>query len=243
MMKRTAKIILFVCLLSMVSGLTTLADTSIMGTSGYFTVPITETPIKGTISIGSGYIFEPGSFYFSFNTAFIRDWEISAGKEILTSADREIGSTPFILGTKYRFYRKGSFQAAAGIQIELIGEEGGVDGTPITLYGVVSESAGKLGYLNTGLGYTFGIDAEYQINLSISLKMPIIGKKLFLVGEFTNYSARQGLDLPWDENRGIINGGFVLELLDFLKFKLIASDFLDDFLTVGLGAELRIKAF
>jgi hypothetical protein len=219
------------------------ANTAITGTYGYFTIPITSTPSKGWIHVNAGYIFDPGNFYVSLNTAIIKNWEISAGKEILTGEGEELGATPLILGSKYLFYQKGDFRAAAGIQVELLGDAAQVDGTPISLYGVISESAGKIGYVNIGLGYTLGIDAGYSINFFAGLRKAVIGDKLFVIGEFTNYSVRQGLGLPWDESRGIFNSGLVLELTDFLKFKFVGYDLLDDFLTVGLGGELRFKVF
>jgi len=133
------------------------ANTSITGAYGYFTIPITSTPPKGTININSGYIFDPGNFYISANTSFINNWELSFGKEILTSEGSTMGSTPYIIGTKYKFYEKGKggFKAACGLQLEILGKSANVDGMPVSLYGIVSESAGKLGYVNAGLGYTF----------------------------------------------------------------------------------------
>jgi len=244
-MKSTKRIILsavFICAIATLAAPLS-ANTSITGAYGYFTIPITSTPDKGTIHINTGYIFDPGDFYISLNTAFIKNWEISAGKEILTGQGEEIGSTPFIIGTKYMFYERGDFRAAAGLQVELLGNDAGASGTPVSLYGVISESAGKLGYMNIGLGYTFGIDAGYHINFFLGLRKELIGEKLFAVGEFTNFSVRQGLGLPWDEGRGIFNAGLILELTDFLKFKLMTYDLLDDFLTVGLGGELSLKVF
>lgn len=220
------------------------ASTSITGPLGYFTIPITETPRKGNINLSGGYIFSPGNFYFSANTSIIDRWEISVGKEILTSDEgSDIGSTPFIIGTKFMFYKKGSFRASVGANVELLGESAGVDGTPFALYGVMSENAGKIGYINTGLGYTLGINAGYKLNFFFGLNKPLVGDKLYAIGEFTNYSVRQGMGLPWDEGRGIFNGGFLLVLTDFLKFKFIAYDLFDNFLTVGLGGEIKIKAF
>ncbi len=219
------------------------ANTAITGTYGYFTMPITTTPSKGTIHINSGYIFTPGNFYISLNSSILNNWEISASKEILTSEGEEIGATPYIFGSKYMFYEKGSFRSAGGIQIELAGDAANVDGLPFTIYGVISESAGKIGYVNIGLGYTLGIEAGYAINFFVGLRRAIIGDKLFVIGEFTNYSVRQGLGLPWNEGRGVFNSGLILELKDFLKFKLATYDLLDEFLTVGLGAEVRLRAF
>ena len=219
------------------------ANTSITGYYGYFTIPITNTPSRGAIHINTGYIFTPGNFYISMNTSVLKNWELSAGKEILTGEGQEISAAPFILGTKYMFYRKGGFRAAAGLQAELLGKAANIDGTPVTLYGVISESAGKLGYVNIGLCYIMGIDAGYAINFFIGIRKAVIGDKLFAIGEFTNYSIRQDIGLPWDDGRGIFNGGVVLELTDFLKFKFTAYDLLDKFLTVGLGGELRLKVF
>ena len=236
------KIILLISLF-LVSIVPLYANTAITGTYGYFTMPITSTPSKGAIHINSGYIFTPGNFYISLNTSIINNWEISASKEILTSEGEEIGATPYIFGSKYLFYEKGSFRAAGGLQIELAGDAANVDGIPFTIYGIISESAGKIGYVNIGLGYTLGIEAGYAINFFVGLRRAIIDDKLFLIGEFTNYSVRQGLGLPWNEGRGIFNSGLVLELKDFLKFKFTTYDLLDEFLTVGLGAEIRLKAF
>lgn len=236
-------IIILLSFLFMLPAVQLLADTTITGSYGYFTMPITSTPKKGEIHINSGYIFDPGNFYVSLNTSFIKNWEISAGKEILTGSTADIGATPFIIGTKYMFYSKGGFRAAGGLQVEILGDESGVDGVPVTIYGVISESAGKLGYMNFGLGYTLGVDAGYNINFFAGLRRSIIGDKLFVVGEFTNFSIRQGLDPPWDEGRGIFNAGLVLELIEFLKFKFVAYDVLDEFLTLGLGAEVKFKVF
>lgn len=235
--------IIFMSILFVFPAVHLFANTAITGSYGYFTVPITSTPVKGEIHINSGYIFNPGNFYVSLNTSFIKNWEISAGKELLVTSDVGIGATPFIFGSKYMFYSKGGFRAAGGIQVEILGDESGVDGVPVTIYAVLSESAGKLGYMNFGLGYTLGIDAGYNINFFAGLRRAIVKEKLFVVGEFTNFSVRQGLGLPWDDSRGIFNAGLVLELIDFLKFKLVAYDVLDEFLTVGLGAEVKFKIF
>jgi hypothetical protein len=240
-MRKITLTILCICFL--ISFVPLFGDTSITGSYGYFTMPITSTPSRGTIHINSGYIFDPGNFYISLNTSILKNWELSAGKEILTREGGEIDATPFVIGTKYLFYQKGDFRAAAGLQVDLLLDQQIVDGTPVSLYGVISESAGKIGYVNIGLGYTLGIDAGYAINFFVGLRKAVIGDKLFVIGEFTNYSVRQGLGLPWNEGRGIFNGGVVLELTDFLKFKFTAYDLLDHFLTVGLGAELRLKAF
>ncbi len=64
-----------------------------------------------------------------------------------------------------------------------------------------------------------------------------------MIGEFTNFSVRHGLGLPWDESRGVFNTGLMLELIEFLKFKLVVYDVLDNFITVGLGAEVKFKVF
>jgi len=161
----------------------------------------------------------------------------------LTTEGTNIGSTPLIIGTKFMFYKKGGFRASAGALVELAGESAGIDGTPFNIYGVISENAGKIGYINTGLGYTLGINAGYRLNFFFGLNKALIGDKLYAVGEFTNYSIRHGMGLPWNESRGIFNGGLLLILTDFLKFKFIAYDLFDDFLTIGLGGELKIKAF
>jgi len=222
---------------------TTFANTSLTGPYGYFTIPITETPAKGNINLSSGYIFSPGNFYFSVNTSIIDRWEFSLGKEILVSEGSDIGSTPFIIGTKFMFYKKGGFRVSTGVGVELSGESAEIDGTPFKIYGVISESAGKIGYINTGLGYTLGINAGYSLNFFFGLNKALIDDKLYAIGEFTNYSVRHGMGLPWDEGRGIFNGGLLLVLTDFLRFKFIAYDLFDNFLTVGLGGEIRIKAF
>jgi hypothetical protein len=239
---KTIKFLFLGCVLSCAT-VPLFANTAITGSHGYFTIPITSTPSRGVIHINTGYIFDPGNFYVSINTSIFKNWELSAGKEILTGENQDIGATPFILGSKYMFYQKGGFRAAAGFQVELLGEEANVDGTPVSIYGVVSESAGKIGYVNIGLGYTLGVDTGYAINFFVGIRKAVIGDKLFAIGEFTNYSTRYGLGLPWDEGRGIFNSGLILELTDFLKFKLTAYDLLDDFLTVGLGGEVRINIF
>ncbi len=219
------------------------ANTSLTGAYGYFTIPITSTPSRGEIHINSGYIFNPGNFYVSLNTSLIKNWEISAGKEILVGSNAGIGATPFVVGSKYMFYSKGGFRAAGGIQVEILGDESGVIGVPVTLYAVLSESAGKLGYVNFGLGYTLGVDAGYNINFFAGLRRAIVQDKLYVIGEFTNFSVRHGLGLPWDESRGVFNTGLMLELIEFLKFKLVVYDVLDNFITVGLGAEVKFKVF
>jgi hypothetical protein len=236
-------IVLFLSSVFICTGIPLFANTAITGTYGYFTIPITSTPSTGALHINTGYIFDPGNVYVSVNTAILNNWEISAGKEILAGEDEDIGATPYIFGTKYLFHQSGSFRASAGIQLELLGDEANVDGTPVNIYGVLSESAGNMGYINMGLGYTFGIDAEYAINFFVGLRRALIGDKLFVIGEFTNFSVRQGLGLPWNSQRGIFNAGLILELTDFLKFKFVTYDVLDEFLTVGLGGELRLKVF
>jgi len=247
-MSKIAKVLYIIITITFIFFISTFslyANTSITGAYGYFTIPITSTPQRGTININAGYIFTPGNFYVSANTSFINNWELSLGKEILTSEGSDMGSTPFIIGTKYKFYekQKGGFRAACGLQLEILGKSANVDGTPVSLYGVISDNAGKLGYINAGFGYVFGIDMGYRINFLLGIRKPLIEDKLFVVGEFTNYTIRQGLDKPWDEGRGIFNGGLLLELTDFLKFKLAFFDLFDDFLTVGLGGEVKLKAF
>lgn len=221
------------------------ANTTITGSYGYFTVPSASTPGQGVVRINTGYIFDPGNLYFGVNTALLPNWELSVGKEILTEEGSDLSWTPFVLGTKYTFYGAGGqgFKAAAGMQVELMGDEAGVDGTPVTLYAVVGDYASNLGYVNLGLGYTLGVDAGYLINFFTGVRTPIIEDTLFFIGEFTNYSARLGRGLPWDVQRGVFNAGLQLELNRFLKFKLVGYDMLDEFLILGLGGELRIKAF
>lgn len=240
MKKRLLGILFAVFTLSSVS---LFANTSLTGSYGYFTIPITATPDKGTLHLNTGYIFDPGNFYLGANIAVLKNWEISAGKEILTDEGQDIGATPFIMGSKFMFYEKSGFRAAGGLQIELPGEAADVDGTPISLYGVISDNAGKLGYVNLGLGYTFGIDAGYNINFFTGIRTPIIRDKLFFIGEFTNFSIRQGQGTPWSVDRGVFNAGLVLEPIDFLKLKFVMYDLLDDFLTVGLGGEFKLKLF
>jgi hypothetical protein len=232
-----------VCTLFALSAASLSANTSITGAHGYFTIPITSTPEKGELDINTGYIFDPGNFYLSGSVSFVKNWEISSGKEILTDEGQETGATPWIIGTKYMFYEKGGFRAATGLQVEIAGDAAGVDGTPVSLYGVISDNVGKLGYINLGLGYTLGIDAGYNINFFAGMRSPIWKDKLFFIGEFTNYSVRQGQGLPWNVNRGVFNAGLVLEPTDFLKFKFATYDLLDKFLTVGLGAEVKLKLF
>jgi hypothetical protein len=240
-MKRSVYAIL--CTLFVFSAASLFANTSLTGAYGYFTIPITATPGRGTLNINSGYIFSPGNFIISANTSFVKNWEISAGKEILTGEGEDMGATPWIVGSKYMFYEKGGFRAAAGLQVELLGDAAGANGTPVSVYGVISDGAGKLGYINLGLGYTFGIGAGYNINFFVGVREPVIGDKLFFIGEFTNFSVRQGLGLPWNVNRGVFNSGLVLELTDFLKFKVVVYDLLDESLTLGLGGEAKLKLF
>lgn len=235
--------ILIACLFVPVASI--FANTSITGAYGYFTMPITSTPEKGTIHINAGYIFDPGNIYIGINSSVIKNWEISAAKEILTQEGQDIGVTPFIFGSKYVFYGGGTtgFRAAAGIQVELMSDAAGVNGTPVSMYAAISESAGKLGYMNTGLGYTFGVDAGYLLNFFFGIRKPVYRDKLFVIGEFTNYSVRKGLGLAWDEHRGVFNTGLVYELNKYIKFKAVGYDLLDHFLTVGVGAEGSFKAF
>jgi len=221
------------------------ANTTITGSYGYFTMPITSTPAKGNVNINAGYIFDPGNIYVSLNTAVLPNWELSAGKEILTQEGQDIGVTPFIFGSKYVFYGAGrsGFRAAAGIQAEFMSDAAGVNGTPISIYAAISENAGKLGYINTGLGYTFGLDAGYLLNFFFGIRKPVYRDKLFVIGEFTNYSVRKGLGLAWDEQRGVFNTGLMYELNKYFKFKVVGYDLLDHFLTVGIGAEAGFKVF
>jgi hypothetical protein len=235
--------LLVLCAMVLLSAAPLFADTTLTGPFGYITVPTTSTPAKGALRINAGYIFDPGNFYLAANTSVMKNWEVSAAKEILTDEDAGFGATPFIVGTKYMFYQKDDFRAAAGIQLEFAGDEANVDGLPVSIYGVISENAGNIGTMNIGLGYTLGVDAGYAINFFVGVRRAIIGDKLFVIGEFTNYSVRQGLGLPFNVNRGIFNSGLDLDLTDFLKFEFTAYDLLDKFLTVGLGAELRLKVF
>jgi len=227
------------------SGVPLLADTSITGAYGYFTMPVTGTPEEGTVHINAGYIFDPGNIYVSLNTTVLPNWELSAGKEILTEKGRDAGVTPLIFGSKYVFYGggKSGFRAAFGIQAEFMSDAAGVDGTPISIYAAISENAGKLGYMNTGLGYTFGVDAGYLLNFFFGIRKPIYRDKLYVIGEFTNYSVRKGLGLAWDEQRGVFNAGLMYDLNRFFKFKVAGYDLLDHFMTIGIGAEASFKAF
>ena len=242
-MKTLLAIILTVFFL--VPSLFLFGDTSITGAYGYFTVPIPDTPPKGEININTGYIFTPGNFYLSLNIAPLNNWEFYGSKEILTTTKgEEFKGTPFILGTKYMFYSKGSnFKSAAGIHVQLISKDIGLPGIPVTIYGLVSDNAGKLGYITTGIGYTLGIKAGYNIDFLLALKKAIIENKLYLIGEFTNFSIRQGLGLPWNTDRGIFNAGLLLNLNNLISFKLAFYDLFDNFLTVGLGGEIKLKAF
>ncbi len=240
------KIVLFVTVVIFIlSSVYLFAETSLTGSYGYFTVPIPKTDNKGQININTGYIFNPGNFYISANFVPVQNLELSAGKEVLTYENSGgVKYTPYILGTKYVFYNSGGgFRAAIGVQLELISKDVGLPGTPITIYGLVSESAGKLGIVSTGLGYTLGINSGYNINFMLGLKKAIIGNQLYFIGEFTNFSIRQGFGLPWSVNRGIFNAGLLLKLNKMLTFKFITYDLFDHFLTVGLGGELSLKAF
>ena len=121
-------IFIVLTLIILISGSQLFANTSLSGAYGYFTMPITSTPARGEIRINSGYIFTPGNFYVSLNTSLIKNWELSAGKEILVGGNNGIGATPFVVGSKYMFYSKGGFRAAGGLQVEILGDEAGVDG-------------------------------------------------------------------------------------------------------------------
>jgi hypothetical protein len=61
---------------------------------------------------------------------------------------------------------------------------------------------------------------------------------LFLIGEFTNYSVRQGQYKAWDESRGIFNLGLVFEPLKWANFNIVTYDILDNFITIGIGGEV-----
>jgi len=243
-MKKQVKIVILIILLSIPTSYI-LGETTIIGAKGYFTVPIPDTPTKDDIDINTGYIFTPGNFYLSLNTSPINNLELYAGKEILTTTSgQEFKGTPFIIGSKYMFYGKSSgFKAALGVHVQFISKDVGLPGTPISIYGLVSDNAGKLGYISTGIGYTLGINAGYDIDFLLALKKAIIGNQLYFIGEFTNFSIREGLGLPWNTNRGIFNAGLLLYLNDFLSFKLAFYDLFDNFLTVGLGGEVKIRAF
>ncbi|MFW6138500.1 MAG: hypothetical protein ACOC7U_04935 [Spirochaetota bacterium] len=246
-MKKTS-VVVFVLVLMVMGFLGIMpapAISSITGAYGYLTVPGTNVPRKGEITINSGYIFSPGNFYLSVNTSIVERWELWAGKELPVGEGTSMASTPYIMGTKVMFYgsRRGGFRAAVGLQLELLGREYSVDGPPVTLFGMISENAGKLGYISTGMGYTLGVDAGYRINFFLGLRKALIGEQLFAVGEFTNFSLRQGLELGWNEHRGIFNAGLALRLTDFMEFKFYTLDLFDRFLTVGLGGTFKIKAF
>jgi hypothetical protein len=235
--KRT--LILLVCMLVLlVPGFALHAYTTITGANGYFTMPITSVRPKGTVSGGVGYIFEVNNLYAAVNVVILKDWEVSGAKEFPFDSNADLGYTPWIVGTKWKFYEKGSFRTAIGGQIEFLGDEAGVDGTPVSLYAAVSDNAGALGYVNAGLGYTLGIDAGYRINFFFGLRRHIVEGKLFVIGEFTNYGVRQGLATAWDESRGIFNLGLQFEAFKFATFNLAAYDLLDEFITVGLGGEV-----
>jgi hypothetical protein len=66
---------------------------------------------------------------------------------------------------------------------------------------------------------------------------------LFVVGEFTNFSVRQGQYVSWNEGRGIFNLGLTLELFDMTSFSLVAYDLLDDFISVGISGEVYFDLF
>jgi hypothetical protein len=221
------------------------AVTSIIGAWGYFTTPTTATPGKGKVNIAAGYIIGPNNIYVAVNTEILPNWELSAGKEIPISENTDLGLTPYILGSQYKFYGKDqkSLQIAGGGYVELLGDVAGLDGTPFDVYIVFSDYAGKLGIVNTGLGYTFGIDAEYTINFFFNMKWALVKDKLFLIQEFTNHSVRQGGELAWDSQRGVFNLGLLFDFKKFIKFNLVTYDILDDFITLGFGAEFSIDAF
>jgi hypothetical protein len=214
------------------------AYTTITGANGYFTMPTTAVRPAGTISGIVGYIFDVNNLYAGVNVVVLRNWEVSGAKEFPFSSNADLGSTPWILGSKWKFHEKGSFRAALGGQIEFLGDTAMVDGTPVSLYAAISDNAGALGYVNAGLGYTLGLDLGYQINFFFGTRRHIIEDKLFVVGEFTNYSVRQGLYKPWDEARGIFNLGLVFEAFKFASFNVVAYDLLDTFITIGLAGEI-----
>ena len=231
-------LILFLALVFIVPTFSIHAYTTITGANGYFTVPITNVRDKGTLSGGVGYIFDVNNLYAAANVVILKNWEVSGAKEFPLSNDAEIGFTPWIIGTKWTFYEKGPFKTTIGGQIEFLDDASGYDRAPFTLYAAVSDFAGALGYVNAGLGYTFNIDAGYHINFFFGMHRQIIEDKLFVVGEFSNYSVRQGFYTAWNEKRGIFNLGLVFEPFKFASFNLVAYDMLDNFITVGLGGEV-----
>ncbi len=230
-------LILFLALVFMVPAFSINAYTTITGANGYFTVPITNVRERGTLSGGVGFIFDTNNLYAAVNVVVLKNWEVSGAKEFPFDDNADLGMTPWIIGTKWTFYEKGSFRSTIGGQIEFL-DETVSENIPVTLYAAVSENAGVLGYINAGLGYTFGIDAGYHINFFFGIRRRIIEDTLFFVGEFSNYSVRQGLFTAWNEQRGIFNIGLVLEAFEFASFNLVAYDILDHFITVGLGGEV-----
>jgi len=236
-MGKKPAIVLFAFLL-LVPGFAVHAYTTITGANGYFTMPTTFVRPKGTISGAAGYIFDVNNLYAAVNVVILKNWEVSGAKEFPFSSNADIGATPWIVGTKWTFHEKGSFRVSIGGQAEFLGEAAGLDGTPVKMYAAVSDNAGALGYVNAGLGYTLGIDAGYQINFFFGLRRHIIEDKLFVIGEFTNYSAREGLYKAWDEQRGIFNLGLAFEAFKFATFNLVTYDLLDHFITIGLGGEV-----
>jgi hypothetical protein len=232
-------LILFFALVLIVPAFSLHAYTTITGANGYFTIPITNVRDRGTVSGTAGYIFDVNNLYAAVNVVILKNWEVSGAKEFPLSDNADMGLTPWILGTKWTFYEKETFRSTIGGQIEFLDEAAGYDKTPITLYAAVSDNAGGLGYINAGLGYTFNIDAGYHINFFFGTRRHIIEDKLYVVGEFSNFSVRQGLFTAWDEQRGIFNLGLVFEAFEFATFNLVAYDMLDHFITIGLGGEVH----
>ena len=237
-MKKTT-LILCLSLVIMLPSISLNAYTTLTGANGYFTTPSTEVRDKGTVSGAMGYIFDVNNLYAAVNVVVLKNWEISGAKEFPLADETEMGFTPWILGTKWNFYEKGSFKTSIGCQIEFLDEASGYDSTPFSIYAAVSDYAGALGYVNAGLGYTFNIDAEYQINFFFGTKRHIVEDMLFVVGEFSNYSVRQGYYTAWNERRGIFNLGLTFEAFKFASFNIVAYDVLDEFITVGLGGEVH----
>jgi hypothetical protein len=230
--------ILFFILVLLVPGFAVQGYTTITGANGYFTMPITSVRPPGTISGAVGYIFDVNNLYAGVNVVILKNWEVSGAKEFPFDSNADMGTTPWIIGTKWKFYEKGSFRTAIGAQFEFLGDAAGVDGTPVSFYAAVSDNAGNLGYVNAGLGYTLGLDAGYQINFFFGLRRHIIEDRLYVIGEFTNYGIRKGLFTAWDESRGIFNLGLQFEAFKFASFNLVAYDVLDHFITIGLGGEV-----
>ena len=236
-MKRKYAILFFILVL-LVPGFAVQGYTTITGANGYFTMPITSVRPPGTISGAVGYIFDVNNLYAGVNVVILKNWEVSGAKEFPFDSNADMGTTPWIIGTKWKFYEKGSFRTAIGAQFEFLGDAAGVDGTPVSFYAAVSDNAGNLGYVNAGLGYTLGLDAGYQINFFFGLRRHIIEDRLYVIGEFTNYGIRKGLFTAWDESRGIFNLGLQFEAFKFASFNLVAYDVLDHFITIGLGGEV-----